>query len=63
MFGGMMGGGGGGFEGALGHAGVMPWAGGAGGVPGAAHAYFAWTHDARQKVLEKWFAEDHGRKV
>uniref|UniRef100_A0A7S0WV64 Uncharacterized protein n=1 Tax=Chlamydomonas leiostraca TaxID=1034604 RepID=A0A7S0WV64_9CHLO len=28
-----------------------------------AHAYFAWTHDQRQKVLEKWFAEDHAKKV
>ncbi len=29
----------------------------------AGQAYFAWTHDSRQKILEKYFAEDHAKKV
>lgn len=39
---------------------------GGSGYPGGfntAQAYFMWTHDNRQKVLEQYFAKDHARKV
>ncbi|KAJ9530578.1 hypothetical protein QJQ45_012559, partial [Haematococcus lacustris] len=29
----------------------------------AGSAYFLWTHEHRQKILEKYFEEDHARKV
>ncbi len=46
----------------------VPPGGGAyfGNMPGNAstgQAYFAWTWDQRQKILEQYFAKDHARKV